>query len=75
MITCQVRISLISPDGAVCYDNEVEVNSLDNHNNRPEVEQALHNGEGSSVRKSDTIDKNAFLLCTENRKWLYNQGC
>ena len=56
----QVRISLISPDGAVCYDNEVEVNSLDNHNNRPEVEQALHNGEGSSVRKSDTIDKNAF---------------
>ena len=39
-----VRISLINADGTVLYDGNVNIGGLDNHGNRPEVQQALTEG-------------------------------
>ena len=55
-----LRISLIAQDGSVLYDNDANVGNLGNHGDRPEVSQALQNGEGQSVRRSDTMDESAF---------------
>ena len=55
-----VRISLINADGTVLYDGNVNIGGLDNHGNRPEVQQALTEGVGQSVRRSDTMGQSAF---------------
>ena len=55
-----LRITLIDTDGSVLYDNDVAIGDLDNHGDRPEVEQAQSQGEGQSVRRSDTLDQDAF---------------
>ncbi len=55
-----LRISLISSDGIVLYDNDVDIGGLDNHGNRPEVAAALASGSGQSIRRSDTLDQNSF---------------
>ncbi len=49
-----VRITLISSDGTVLYDNENAVESMPNHASRPEVAEALASGAGSAERESDT---------------------
>ncbi|MBR5508825.1 MAG: two-component sensor histidine kinase [Lachnospiraceae bacterium] len=55
-----LRISLINSDGIVLYDNDVDVGGLDNHGDRPEIAEALKNGSGQSIRRSDTLDANSF---------------
>lgn len=55
-----IRITLIDSNGKVLYDSEVDPAVLDNHLARPEVESAIKNGSGKSVRRSDTIMKNVF---------------
>lgn len=55
-----IRISLIGSDGNVLYDNGAEAGGLNNHGDRPEVVQAEANGSGQAVRRSDTLDKDAF---------------
>ena len=55
-----MRISLINADGTVLYDGNVNIGGLDNHGNRPEVQQALTEGVGQSVRRSDTMGQSAF---------------
>lgn len=52
-----IRITLIDSNGKVLYDSEVDPAVLDNHLARPEVESAIKNGSGKSVRRSDTIMK------------------
>ncbi len=51
----QNRITLISPDGTVIYDNRYEASEMDNHSSREEVKSALETGDGHSTRYSDTI--------------------
>lgn len=55
-----VRITLIDESGKVLYDNITDVSSMDNHASRPEIVSALEKGEGSSVRKSSTMEENIF---------------
>lgn len=55
-----IRITVITPDGVVSYDNEVDAANMENHKNRPEVQAALQDGVGTEIRKSDTFDKNTF---------------
>ena len=50
----EVRITLIGDDGEVIYDSFGNAESMENHSGREEVEDALKNGEGSSVRYSST---------------------
>ncbi len=56
----ELRISIIAADGTVLYDNDVDVGELGNHGDRPEVQEALQAGEGQSIRRSDTMDRNTF---------------
>lgn len=49
------RITWIAGDGKVLYDNQANVDTMENHSNRAEFQQALKKGSGSSVRRSDTL--------------------
>lgn len=53
-----IRITLIAPDGNVLFDSEdgVEINSMENHSDRPEFQSAIKNGTGSSNRMSSTLN-------------------
>ncbi len=55
-----VRITLIDPDGAVRYDSQADAADMDNHENRPEIAEALRSGSGEAIRHSDTIGRNLF---------------
>lgn len=55
-----VRITLIDPDGAVRYDSQADAEDMDNHENRPEIAEALRFGSGEAIRHSDTIGRNLF---------------
>ena len=51
------RITLISQDGTVRFDNTTDASKMDNHADRPEVMDALKNGTGRSERYSDTLSQ------------------
>ncbi len=56
-----LRITWIAQNGSVLYDSYSGNDALDNHKGRPEVAQAMKKGEGTSVRKSETMGKNIFF--------------
>lgn len=51
----QARVTIILPDGKVVGESSREPALLENHLDRPEVQDALANGEGSEIRFSDTV--------------------
>ena len=55
-----VRITLVDPDGSVQYDSQADAADMDNHENRPEIAEALKKGYGEAIRHSDTIDRSLF---------------
>ena len=56
----EIRITLIDPTGRVLVDTEADTAKMENHQNRPEVEEARNSGEGSAIRQSDTLKKNTY---------------
>lgn len=55
-----LRVTWIASDGSVLYDNNADVGIMENHSDRPEVEEALRQGTGQAVRKSSTLNKSTF---------------
>jgi two-component system phosphate regulon sensor histidine kinase PhoR len=54
----RARVTFISPVGEVLGDSDVgpgELRELENHLGRPEVQEALKNGQGSAIRHSSTL--------------------
>ena len=51
----QYRITWLDADGAVLYDTRADAESMENHAQRQEVQQALATGEGESSRYSATL--------------------
>ena len=51
----QLRATLVAPDGNVLYDSRADASTLPNHADRPEIAQALADGEGFSDRSSETV--------------------
>ncbi|MBN1439015.1 MAG: HAMP domain-containing protein [Anaerolineales bacterium] len=49
-----LRMTIIDSDGTVLGDSEADFAAMENHLTRPEVQQALAQGHGSSVRHSAT---------------------
>ncbi len=49
------RVTLMTRDGAVLGESTEDSTMLDNHFDRPEVQQALAKGQGSGIRFSDTV--------------------
>lgn len=56
------RISIITPDGKVIFDNFLSNKILDNHKNRQEVQEGLQNGIGFSKRYSDNLKAKTIYL-------------
>ena len=55
-----LRVTWISQDGTVLYDNDADIGTMANHARRPEIKEALEKGEGEAVRKSETLKKSTF---------------
>ena len=49
------RITLVDADGKVLFDSDAEVEKLDNHADREEINAAMKNGTGKSIRYSQTL--------------------
>lgn len=56
----ELRISLIRSDGEVIFDSDVDIGKMENHADRPEVVEALLDGEASSTRRSPTLGQDTF---------------
>lgn len=55
-----MRITMIGAEGSVLYESDADATVMDNHLERPEVQEAMKYGEGQSVRQSSTMGKNTF---------------
>ncbi len=55
-----LRVTLVSSDGTVIYDNTADVSTMQDHADRPEIAEAFENGEGSAVRRSDTLNEDTY---------------
>lgn len=51
----ETRLTWIASDGSVLYDDQADRETMENHLDRQEVQQALKNGEGTAVRYSKTL--------------------
>lgn len=54
------RITLISSDGTVTYDNFAQIQTMDNHSARPEFIDAMKTGQGEITRFSDTLGESTY---------------
>lgn len=54
------RITLISSDGIVTYDNFAQIQTMDNHSDRPEFIDAMKTGQGEITRFSDTLGESTY---------------
>ncbi len=59
-----MRITWISADGTVIFDNELNPSDMGNHLERPEVQQAIAEGRGESSRYSSSLLEKQFY-CAE----------
>jgi two-component system, OmpR family, phosphate regulon sensor histidine kinase PhoR len=53
----RARVTLITSDGLVVADSESDPRTMENHAGRPEIVQALREGQGRSVRHSATLNR------------------
>ncbi len=54
------RITLIDEEGNVLYESTQEGAGMENHLDRPEVQEALENGKGTDIRDSDTLGESMY---------------
>lgn len=57
MAASGVRVSVITADGRVLADSQSDPKTMENHAERPEIRDALANGDGFSIRHSVTVDR------------------
>lgn len=55
-----LRVTAIDADGTVLYDSAAGNGTLDNHAGRPEIAAAEQSGEGHSIRRSDTLQRDMY---------------
>ena len=66
-----LRISIISLDGTVIYDNMLTIDSLDNHSLRPEIADALKKGEGHNIERLSASDgREYFYSATRGKEFV-----
>lgn len=61
-----LRITLMTIQGAVVYDNTIKADSLDNHSKRPEIKDALEKGSGYHIGRQSASD---------GREYFYSATC
>ncbi len=50
-----VRVTYVSADGSLLYDNTADINTMENHLAREEIKEAMETGYGESSRYSETL--------------------
>lgn len=55
-----VRVTLVEPDGTVAFDSVADETEMENHNSRPEIQEARAHGSGESIRLSDTVNMQSY---------------
>ncbi|MGN0157719.1 MAG: ATP-binding protein [Brotaphodocola sp.] len=58
------RITWIDEDGSVLYDSFADRESLENHKDRPEIQQVLKQGRGESTRYSNTLAEQTYYYAS-----------
>lgn len=56
----ELRVTLIDAEGAVLYDSRADRDEMENHRQRPEIEEAFREGEGTAIRYSSTLSIHTF---------------
>ena len=64
------RVTLIGSDGQALLDTYTDVDSMDNHGERPEISMAFSAGEGRDIRKSSTMGKDVLYYAI-----ILDNGC
>lgn len=62
------RITVINPEGVVLADSERNPETMENHKERPEIEEALKGNIGKSVRFSITVDEEMLYVAVPVEK-------
>jgi two-component system, OmpR family, phosphate regulon sensor histidine kinase PhoR len=57
-----MRLTIITPAGAVLGDSDEDPAKMENHSDRPEIQGALQTGSGSSVRFSPTLGRRMMYV-------------
>ena len=57
-----IRVTVIDYSGTVLIDTKADVSQLENHLDRPEIQEALKSGEGFNIRRSDTLDNDLMYV-------------
>ena len=57
-----IRVTIIRQDGLVVGDTQADIEVLDNHSDRRELQDALFGGTGTSIRFSDSLGKNMIYV-------------
>ncbi|OPY92437.1 MAG: sensory histidine kinase CreC [Syntrophaceae bacterium PtaU1.Bin231] len=60
--TLGMRLTLIDPSGRVIADSEADARAMENHLNRPEIEQARASGQGRATRRSGTLRESMLYV-------------
>ncbi len=58
MAASGVRVTVIASDGKVLGDSQSNIQTMENHADRPEIRDAFAKGDGQSSRHSVSVDKN-----------------
>ena len=54
------RVTVVSPDGKIVYDNSANSGDMENHLDREEIQGALKNGAATASRVSETVGKREY---------------
>ncbi len=65
----EIRVTIIDKNGVVVGDSKMNLNTMENHNNREEIISARANGSGYAIRHSDSIKIDSMYFTT-----LFNDG-
>mgnify|MGYP001767412878 FL=1 len=57
-----MRVTLVDPSGRVLADSEADARTMENHQNRPEIEQARTEGQGRATHFSTTLKVNMLYV-------------
>ena len=55
-----LRITVVAPDGTVLFDTDADSAAMENHLDRPEIQEAFADGEASASRVSETMSKTLY---------------
>ena len=65
----ELRITIVSLNGAVVYDNKISLDSLNNHRYRPEIVEAIKKGSGYHIgRHSESDGRLYFYSATKGER-------